>query len=109
MVASFLAFRHPGKHPGEFVDPVFSRHGMDGCNGPVPLDHDVVIGERRHLRQVGHAEHLATPGQGGQLATDGERRTSADPRVDLVEGNDVRVAGTTGEPKCQNQAAELTS
>ena len=57
--------------------------------------HQVPVGERRDLRQVGHDEHLRGLGQPGQPPADLDRRPATDPGVHLVEheGRDRVDAG----------------
>ena len=55
--------------------------------------HDVPVGERRDLGQVGDHEHLGGAGQRGEPAADLDRGLAADPGVDLVEDERRHRAG----------------
>ena len=52
---------------------------------PCLLHHDLRVGERRHLREVGDAQHLVRAAQRRERAPDREAGLAADPGVDLVE------------------------
>src|SRR5579875_2775076 len=54
------------------------------------LNQEVLIGEGRDLRQVGHAKHLLDARQSLQLAPDRFRRAPANPDIDFVEDQGSR-------------------
>ena len=78
-----------GEHPGQLLHPtgvVERDHIALGHAAVLGLGHhQVPVGVRRHLRQVGDDEHLGDLGQPGQPAADLHRGAAADPGVDLVE------------------------
>ena len=86
-----------GQHPGQLAGPLGVLDHADAAGGDraagVLGHHQVPVGERGHLRQVGDHEHLVVAGQPGQPPADLHRRLAADPGVDLVEDQRRRAAG----------------
>ncbi len=93
-----LAVR-PRQHPGQLG---LARVALDDAHARrhpavvlMSRHHEVAIGERRHLGEVGHHEYLTAPRQRGEPGAHRHARGPADARVDLVEdqhGRRVRLA-----------------
>ena len=79
----------PGQHPGELQQPaglVESGDTAAGHGTVAGLAYDqVLVGEGRHLRQVGDHEHLSGAGQRSQPRADLDGGAATDACVDLVE------------------------
>ena len=105
--------RGPGRRrspPGRPASGTAPAAGASSSSATTPLvgdravvglpHHQVLVGERGHLRQVGDHDHLGAAGQPGQPAADLDRRPAADPGVDLVEHQRRhRVACRRGRPR----------
>ena len=84
-----LGLLQPGEHPGQLPQPAGLVEGHDPAAGHQrrrrPCDHQVLVGEGGHLRQVGDDDDLGRPGERRQPPPDLDRRLAADAGVDLVE------------------------
>ena len=70
--------------------------------------HDLGVGERRDLRQVGDDEHLGVgPGERGERPADRERRLAADAGVDLVEHQRARPGRAAGASSSTSRRASI--
>ena len=67
MMMAALRVGKPGEHPGQFAKAGVLLDYPHSGSSAFPLDHDVRIGEGRHLGKVADAERLAVLGQAGQL------------------------------------------
>ncbi len=75
--------------------------------GLLDLAHrDVVVGERRHLGQVGDHQHLAVAGHLPERPGQGQGGRPADARVDLVEHHRRRAPGRH-QPQGEHGAGQL--
>src|SRR5215207_5596362 len=63
-----------GEHPRQLLQPAGPVQGDDAAAGDGAVvglaDHQVLVGEGGHLRQVGHDDDLGGPGQGRQATAD---------------------------------------
>ena len=87
--AAQLGVLQAGQHPGQLTHPVLAFEHRDAAAGHrcrrCASPPEVAVGERRHLRQVGHDHDLRGAGQPGQPPPDLDRGLAADAGVDLVE------------------------
>src|SRR6185436_21180438 len=88
-----------GEHAGDLFDAAVAVEGLEGDEGAAVGDAlggaEVVVGEARHLRQVGDGEDLAALREALELAAHGGGFAAADAGVDLVEdhGSAARASG----------------
>jgi hypothetical protein len=92
-----LAGREAAQHAGQLPEPLVSLDPPHGGPAALAIDHQVGVGEGRHLREVGHHQNLPATGQSGQLLSHRQRGRSADAGVDLVEGNQRCLPHSGGE------------
>jgi hypothetical protein len=89
VVARALRDLRAAEHPGQFFDARLTVERLEaGARRPAGrlLAHPhLVLGLRRHLRQVRHAQHLPGHSEHAQLPTDHLGHRAADPGVHLVE------------------------
>ena len=70
--------------------------------------HDLGVGKRGDLGEVGHAHHLMAPPEPGERLGDGGRRGAADAGVDLVEHQCLRRFGQH-QSQGQHRACQLAT
>lgn len=84
-----LGHLRAAQHPCHFLQPLLFPKQPDRGARPalhfLLLDHEMLIGEGRNLRQMGHAQYLLHSRQGFQLLTYRLGCPSADADVNLIE------------------------
>jgi hypothetical protein len=96
----------PTQKPAHLAYALFTidlAHRRYGAALPLSLlDHEVPMGHRRDLRQVGHDYDLMVARDRNELSGDTMRDGAADPGVDLVE-DEGRSAIRVGERGLERQ------
>src|ERR1700716_2087611 len=89
MAARMGRLPHSGQHAGELAHPLLAGHCLRARHRALPLlallDHDLRIGEGRHLREVRDDQYLVPPGEVRQQAAHRDARLATDAGVDFVE------------------------
>ena len=91
----------PAQHAGDLLDAAFAAQAAQvGVRLPSPaafLDLHMLMGQGRHLGQMGDAQHLTVVGEPAQLAADDLGHTATDSGIDLVENQRRHAAAGGGD------------
>ena len=100
LVDSLVSLDVASARCGDRLMTVFTDHALG--------DHDLSVGQRRDLGEVGNDHHLMSSPEARQRLGDRSRRRSTNPGIDLVEDERLRCFGKN-EAQCKHGASQLAT